>query len=402
MPENLAPTWDVVINGSIPLPEGVRALVQSLEVEASVDGSDELTIKALAYDPTGTVGARWAIVGSTLLAPGNFLTVYAGYQDGAGLKCLQRFRVVSQEVDYQAGNVPTVTIRAYSSLSRLAEATDARAWEGPIADSTIVQELAEAHGLELDADPTEERTKGRVKPRGESDLLFIRKLAVAAGYGPPVVRWDDDRKVDVLTFKAQYVDTSKALTFTLDPVEAGADLASGNLLSFRAALDLHGVPTHILVMGWDPAAQAPVVVTMAIGAEGQDPVILTGDQAKGYGITKGGSAFQAKALADSDDPRDRKLETLALPSTVDTVEDAIRWATRWINLRNAAFLTGEATILGHPDVWTGQVHRFQGLAEIHVGLWELLTARHRFGPGGYTVSLDLGRVLEDQSEPEEA
>lgn len=398
---SLAPAWDLMINGATLLPSGVKALIESVSVDANVDGADELVIVAKAYNPTGLPGERWALVGSTLLAPGNLATVYAGYADGDLPVALQRFRMVAEEVDYNAGDVPTVTFRGYSAAARLGEHTDARAWEGPISDSAIVEEIAAEHGLTVDVEATPTRDKGRHKKRGTSDLAFIRQLAVANGYGPPVVRYDEAADADILTFKAQTVDTSTALTFTHDPVEAEADVASGNLIRFRASLDLHGVPTQIVVGGFDPETQTPVVVTMKITDAGQDPVILTGTKAKPYKF-KGASEFQAKALADSDDPRKDVIETIALPSTVITVEDAVDWATRWVKLRAQAFLTGEAVILGNPSVWIGQVHTFQGLAPSHVGFWEVLGCRHTFDGNGYTTALELGRILEDAAEPEEA
>jgi len=401
MPGNLAPTWDLIVNGSKLVPDGIKALISTVEVDATVDGADELTIKGAAYDPTGTAAERWALVGSTILAPGNMVTVYGGYSDGDDLPtCLQRFRLVSLDVDYGEG-VPKVTIRGYSAEARLAEYTEARAWEGPVADSTIVQELADEHGITVDLETADERDEGRIKPRGTSDLAFLRQLATANGYGPPVVRYDEDADADVLAFKPQEVDSSSAYTFTHDPTIAEADRSTGNLLRFRASLDLHGVPTKLVVGGFDPDTQEPVVVTVQVSDAGQDPVILTGEDAADYEI-KGAGEFQARALADSDDPRSELTEALALPSTVVTVEDAVDYATRWAKLRWAAFQTGEATILGHPKVWIGQVHNFDGLAPIHVGLWEVLGARHTFTAQGYTTSLDVARVLEDQAEPEEA
>ena len=296
--DNLAPSWDLLINDSSLVPDGIKALIESVTVDATVDGADELTIVAKAYNPTGRPWDRWALVGTGLLAPGNRVTVYAGYLDGPDvLTCLQRFRLIAEEVNYAAGSVPTVTIRGYSAEARLAEYTEARAWEGPISDAVIVQELADDHGLEVDLEATAARDQGRIKPRGESDLVFLRKLATANGFGPPVIRFNDDTGADVLTFKAQAVDTSEALTFTHDVVEAEGPQASGSLLSFRAALDLHGVPTTVVVGGWDPDLQTPVVVTMKIGPEGQDPVILIGDDAAPYDL-HGASEYQARALGD--------------------------------------------------------------------------------------------------------
>lgn len=403
MSGNLAPAFELLINGSTPLPSGYMALISGVTVDSTVDGADELVITAQAYNPTGKPGSRWAFVGESILAPGNLVIVRAGYVDGTGLVALQRFRLIGEDTSYSAGGAPTVKIRGYSAEARLGETTTARAWEGPIADSDIVAELAEEHGLTVDGDSlvaTDTRDAGRIKPKGDSDLVFLRRLAVANGYGPPLVRYSEDLDADVLFFRPQ--TTGESLTFTHDVVEAEADLASGNLLTFQANLDLHGVPTSVEVTGWDPVTQEPVVVIMAIADAGQDPMILTGDAASraGYEL-KSGPEFQVRALSDSDDPRTEIVEAVAVP-TVTTVEEATAWATRWVKLRAMAFLTGSATILGNPKVWAGQVHTFQGLAPTHTGLWEVLGARHTFTASGYAVSMDLARVLEDSAEPEEA
>ena len=401
MSANLAPTWDLMINGSKLLPDGMKALVTGLVVDSTVDGADQLTITAHAYSPTAAPGDRWAMAGSSLLAAGNTVVVWVGYHDGADLPtALQRFRLVAEDIAYQGG-IPVVTIRGYSAEARLGEYTEARAWEGPIADSDIAQEIAEDHGLEFEIEATDSRDQDRHKPRGESDLVFLRKLATANGYGPPIVRYDADADVDRLYFAPTEADTSAALTFIHDPTEAEAELGSGSCLTFRASLDLHGVPTTIVVGGFDPDLQTPIVVTMKVADAGQEPMILVGDDAAPYEL-HGAGEYQAKALADSDDPRDELIESMALPSTIVDVEGAADWATRWVKLRAAAFLTGRATILGNPLVWAGQVHDFQGLAPHHVGLWEVMAAKHVLNGQGYTVALDLARVLEDANEPEEA
>lgn len=392
-----APAWDLKINGTAELSPELRSLVRSISVDAAADEADELLIVATAYRPTGTVADRWAWVGQRTLAPGNLVTVYAGY--GTELTALQRFRIVGERVVY-GGDGPTVEIRGLSAAARLAEYTQPRAWEGPISDGQIVEDIAADHGLTVDIEATPERTDGRIKPRGESDLVFLRRLCVANGYGPPSVRYDADSDADVLSFRPQVLDTAAAVTFVHDPALAGAD-GPGTCLDFSAQLDLHGVPSGIAVGGFDPTTQEPFVVTLAVTADGQDPVVLTDpDDVAPYELT-GGPQLQARALADSADPRADLVESVTLPATVATVDDAVVWAQRWVALRARAFLTGDATVLGDPALWVGQIHNFIGLAPTHEGLWEVTACRHDLGSGGYRTHLGLARVLTDQTEPTE-
>lgn len=401
---NLAPYFRIRINGSTELPAGYYALISSLTVEASADGADELVIRALAKDPTGKPGAGYRFLGETILAPGNLVTVEAGYSDGDPPVVLQRFRLHAEGATYPASGPPEVEIRGYSAAARLGEYTRPRAWKGPIADSQIAQEIAEAHGITVTVDslwPTDERQAGRVKAQGTSDLVFLHQIAVASGYGPPVIRYDPARDVDVLYFRPQRVDESAALSLVYDPSEAGGTMATGNLISFTPELDLHGVPTRVEVQGWDPAAQAPIVVIMELGEAGQDPTVLVGDATTraGYKITSG-SQMQARALADAQDPQGDRVESVPVPS-VTTVEDAKAWATRWIKLRNQAFMVARASTVGIPSLWTGQVHRVKGVASTHAGLWEVRRVRHQLTGQGYTCDLDLDRVLDRSAEPSE-
>jgi phage protein D len=401
---NLAPYFQILINGSTELTAGHYGLIQSLTVEASADGADELVIRALAKDPGGKPGASWKFLGENVLAPGNLVTVQAGYMDGDPPVMLQRFRIHAEAATYPSSGTPEVEIRGYSPEAALGAYTRPRAWKGPIADSVIVQEIAEAHGLTVTADSLEataERTGGRVKAKGTSDLVFLAQLAVANGYGSPIVRYDPDTDTDVLYFRPQVVDESKALALVYNPAEDGGTMTAGNLLAFAPELDLHGVPTRVEITGWDPAAQVPIVVVMELGADGQDPTVLTGEAtaAAGYKITSG-SQMQARALTDAQDPAGERVESVPVPS-VTTTEEAKAWATRWIKLRNTAFLAARGTTVGIPSLWCGQVHRISGVAPTHAGLWEVLRVAHRFGSSGYTCDLDFARVLDESAEPTE-
>lgn len=397
MADHLAPAWELVINGSTVLPDAYRALVTSVTVDANLDGAAELSIEADAWDPIDQV---FRFIGETVLAPGNLVTVRMGY--GAELETIQRFRIVREETSYPSGGTPKVRIVGYSAEADLGEATAPRTWEAPTVDSEIVREIAEAHGLEVTADSleaTSERQASRVKKKGVSDLVFLQQLAVANGYGPPQVRYDPDTDTDVLTFRSLQVDTGDVLTLVYNPFVAGSDAEAGNLLEFSPTLDLHGVPVAVEVTGWDQENQVAIVVIMRIEDGGQDPTVLTGEEAAGYKI-KSGSELRARALEDGKDATGDRIEYTPVPH-LRTVEDAIAWATRWIKTRNAAFLEGRASTLGIPTLWPGQVIGIEGVAESHAGLWHLTGVQHQIDGSGYRCNLDLERVLQEAAEPSE-
>ncbi len=400
--EGLAPTWELLINGAAALSPGYRALIRSITVDADVDGAAELLIEADAWDP---VDQCFRLAGENVLAPGNLITVRLGYA-GEDLVNVQRFRVVREETIYPENGTPNVRITAYSAETALGEATEPRSWPSPSTDSEIVRELAEAAGLTVTADSLEdtpERQASRVKAKGTSDLVFLQSLAVANGYGAPLVRYDPDLDADVLYFRPLKVDPAAELTLTYNVHLAGSALGSGNLLSFNPTLDLHGVPTAVEVTGWDADKQEAIVVIMRIEDAGQDPTILTGADAdqyrKAYKI-KGGSEMRARALQDGKAASAERTEYLAVPH-LRTVEDAVAWATRWIDTRNRAFLVANATTLGIPTLWPGQVHQVDGVADSHAGLWHVSGVKHAISGSGYRCDLALERVLVDAAQPTE-
>lgn len=400
MPDTFAPGWDLLLEtGEYLSGTGYRALVRQVQIEATIDGADELLIEALARDPTKGV---YRIMGETVLAPGNTVVAFAGY--GYNLLPLQRFTLLTEEGAYSEGGPPSVKIRGYSAEHRLGEYTAARSWAGPMADSEIVAEIADAHGLSYDGDTveaTDQRTRGRVKAKGTSDLTFLRQLAVANSFGPPIVRYDLDADADVLYWRALRLDDSEALTFTHNPHDSGSDAPTGTLRSFRPTIDLAGLPTKIEISGWDVEKQEPVVVTLEITDGGQDVQVLTGKaaQATGYKI-RSGSEMRLVQYAAGQDPDTEKRRALVVPQ-VTTVDEAVAWGRERLKTINSAAMTGRAVTLGDQTLWVPQVHRFEGLAQHHNGLWLFERCRHILDQSGYRCEADVVRVLEDMTEPTE-
>lgn len=393
-----APAWDLRVGG-VSLGERYRRLITRIRVEATLDGADELTIEASAWDEDAN---QPAILGETILGVGNQVVLYLGYGDN--LHALQRFRLVREEARYTAGALPTVTIRGYSAAKVLVDQQKARSYTAPVADSDIATDLADGYGWAVPAqaiEATTTRQASRVKKQGTSDWEWLRQLAVANSFGPPLIRYEESLDNEVLYFRTtSLANQTEIATFVHHPVLAGADTDYGTLLEFAPTLSLAQVPTHVEVVGWDPVKQVPVKVVMEITETGQESTVLTGqDVGKLSKPPKSGSELQVKVLSEAGSESEKREVLYA--GHVQTTDDAVSWASRWLRTRNQAFMVARAKTIGYELLWTGQIHRFEGLAPHHAGLWEVLQVTHEISSEGYTCDLDLARVLEEAATPTE-
>lgn len=397
-PDNLAPTWELEIGG-VRLLEDYRRLVTGIRCEATVDGADEIVIDAVAWDERSS---SFRILGETIFAAGNEAVFFVGY--AGSTRALQRFRLVREEARYGSDGPPTVTIRGYSTAHRLVESTRARSWPAGTADSDIALELAAEFGISVagsKVQATEPRTKARVKKAGDTDLAFLQQLAVANGYGEPIIRYDPDLGEDVLYFRSvSLADQAEMATFYWNPAVGGSEAPTGTCLSFAPTLSLAGVPTKIEVLGFDPVAQQPIKVVLEITEQGQESTVYRGGDVGTTAAPRSGSQLQVRVLAEGGKDQEKR-EVLSV-AHIQTTEDAVSWGTRWLRTRNQAFMVARATVVGYENLWVGQIHEFRGLAEPHNGKWEVLQCTHKFGDQGYVCDLDLARVLEQAAAPTES
>lgn len=400
-----APAWDLTINDTAKLTDRHRSLIRSMDVLASVDGADTLTIQAEAWDSLDGV---YRFAGETILGPGNYVKVYAGYT-GVPLRPLQRFQVISEEVDYAEDGVK-VNIRALSAAMYLVDYTQARKFPIGMTDSEIARAIAEDHGLliwgsSLEDTPPRVPDVGRVKTQGTTDLDFLKALAIANKFGPPYVRWDEGTDQDVLYFRTTRISDQPARArFVYNPPISGITGVSpqATCYKFNPILRIAGVPTAVQVIGWDPVAQEPIAVTVEITAEGQKTTILKGREVKNYPAEiKSGSQLQV-AILDSSKAADKtdKVEAFS-KMTLTTTDTAVEWAARWLDTRSRAFVTASARVVGWEDLWILQTHEWAGTAAVHEGLWEVQEVKHTLAPGPYVCDVELVRVLEEAATPQE-
>lgn len=384
----LAPAWDLEVGGRR-LGDGYRALVSRVSVEGSTDGADELTVEASAQDPDS---GAYRLLGETILGPGSLVVASMGYV--GGLEVLGRFRMVREEAEYPESGAPTVTLRGYSAEADLGARTKPWAVSGSVGISDVVRKVARDAGLTVTATSVEDvpakLSGGYAKKAGKSDLVALQELAAIAGLPNPWVRYDPVAKVDVLFFRRPNVRTqSRVARFWYDPTGSASGVRT--LRSFSPTLDLSGVPTKLELAGWDEAQQRAYLVVAEVGGA-QEPTILRGSEVASYQI-RSGAAVRAKALGSG---AGDAAERLAVPH-LRTEAEAVAFAKAWVSTRNLAFLTARAKVVGVPEVWPNTIHDFAGLAKHHAGLYLVDRAAHSIDASGYSLDLDLSRVVVEKA-----
>ena len=278
--------------------------------------------------------------------------------------------------------------------------TNARKYGSEVTDSQIVEEIASDAGVAwipgttLQATPP--RGGPRVKKKGTSDWDFVRKLAVANNFGNPYVRYSDEVGDDLMYFRGTNLnDQADQLLFLYDVWKASALQPTGNLLNFQPTLSLSSVPTSVRVSGWDQEQQQPIAVEVSITAQGQSTTIYRGEQVRDLPPHTNGTELLVQTLSTGGSAGRTLRPEEVSTSVVRTTSDAEEFARRWLRTRNLAFFVARAEVIGDPRVWVGQIHRFEGLADNHEGLYEVTAARHRISVSGYYILLDLTRVIEE-------
>lgn len=399
-----APAWALELSDGSFLSEARKGLVSSVTCKATNDAADELVLELSGWDSDAGV---YRFLGENILQAGNRVVLWGGY--GEDLEALQAFKITRVRGNYTGDGVG-VTIVGYSAEADLVENQSPRSFAGPISDSEIVTRIADDHGLLAfigdTLEETPQRERGRVKESGTTDFEFLRKLAVANGFGPPVIRWDPDQRGEVLYWRTSLVSHQDEIaTYRYNPWAAGGRERTGTLFSFAPELSLGGVPTKLVVLGWHEEAQEPIKVVLEMTRSGQESTIYVGEDERGPikapAWIKSGEQLAVAVLQEGKGRGRNSKDQVVATRTPKTPESAVAWAERWFETRRRAFMTGRASLLAYPKLWPGQFHWFDGLAPEHNGLWEFLDVTHRFDASGYTQDATVAYVLDEAAAPDQ-
>lgn len=394
------PRFDLEIRPDVFLGDDLMARISRMEVEATVDGADELQITAYPYDEDRK---GWLFGPGEPLAAGSEVVVWVGY--GTASWALQAFTISHRRGPTKAGEAPRLEIVGYSPESRMVAYEKPRSWKGPISDSYIVKEIADAYGFAHDAttiDETTMRLTGRTKPKGTDDWKFVRQLAYENGYGDPYVRWSPGARRYVFYWRQTSLrDQDEVATFRLVPESA----PRSTLLEFDASYDLEHAPASVEVVGWDATKGEAVRIRVTYDQGDQKAVLYRGKAAAGTidPRIRSGTQLQVATLKASGDAIGDRPEVLAVEggASLRDAGEIEAWAKRYLQARNRGFMTADATTVGYEKAWIGQVHNFEGIQPEFAGPYEALTVRHQFKSGVYRCHWELRALIKEQPIREE-
>jgi uncharacterized protein len=347
------PDFELEVDGR-PIPAELRAHVQSVRVEAGMEGADRLELAVanpglrfldrppleLDADVALAIGYR-----PTALAP-----MFAG-------------RVTGVEPSFPGSGMPVLAVSALGHLQRLSEGTKQRGFPYYLPDSVIATIVAAEHQLISipDAAATVASALNFItqRPRLQhksTDLEFLRMIAAEYGFD----MWVDG---DLLNFRL--------LLPGLPAPEA--ELVYGrSLLDFTPRLTSVGQVASVTVRVWVEA------IKLQVGVE----VSWEDDRL---------SVRVSPALFGGGGPS----ATVSIPDMpIDSPVDAVKWALGELRRRVNSRITARGTIVGAPALRVGDVVSIAGVGRTFSGSTYRLTAvTHSLDGEGYRTTFNARKEL---------
>jgi phage protein D len=343
-----APSIGVTVNGRA-LPATAASSIESVTVQDDVEALSMFTIVLNNWDAE-RLQVAWS--DSTLFALGSAVEISLGFVDD--LHKVMLGEITSLEPQFTAEREPTLTVRGYDHRHRLARGGKTRTFT-KMKDSAIAAQIAREAGLRAQATDSK-ITLPYVVQSNQTDLEFLRRRARICGFEIYV----RDR---VLHFRPPPIAAKPAVALALND----------DLTEFTARLSTLGQTGTATVRGWDVKQKAVVLGRATVG---QEAATMNG---RSSGPKAAQKAF-GKAATD----------TVDVP--VSTKAAADQMALGRYNEMALAYIQGEATCTGRPQLQAGMVVAIEGAGVTFSGHYYLTSVTHTVVPDeGYRTYLQLRR-----------
>ena len=328
LPPVYVPDFDVLLDGS-PLPTEMRASVQSVRFEASLQGADRVEIQI------ANPGLQF--LDNPLFSLKNGLELSIGYQPD-NIQHVFKGEISSVEANFPAAGMPTVTLTAHDFMFRLTEGSKQRSFPWYLPDSLIAVIVAGENFLLTEPDPAaavvgalnvfNQRPRSQYK---QTDFELMRQIATQYGFD----MWVDG---DFMNFKFLLPGVPGAqveLHWGESLVEFAPKYTSiGQLIAVGVKVWIQEIKTELIVQAtWDGDSIGVRVMPALLGE--MDEVI---------------------------EP------TLSLPDIpLDNPVDAITWVLGDLRRRINNRTTGKGVAVGDPRLQVGQVVALTGIGSTFSG-----------------------------------
>lgn len=250
--------------------------------------------------------------------------------------------ITALEPDFREGMNSQLIVRGYDKLHRLYRETKSRAFENQ-KDSDVANKIAQDAGLQAEVESTTTVYK-HLYQHNQTDLDFLMQRAWRIGYECFV---DDDK-----LFFRKPPDPSGGVTLTWGQ----------ELLSFRPRMTLAEQVDEVIVKGWNPDDQQPIV-----GRSNNGSLYPQISESRNGAQWAGSFGTGKKIIVDQ---------------TVMNQAEADLLAAARLDEVSGAFVQAEGEAFRRPDIRAGRAVDLQGLGDRFCGSYLVTSVTHRFTASG--------------------
>ncbi len=321
----------------------------SATVSEDLEAPGMFELKFATWDFTKQV-FTW--IDQDLFTLGALVEIQMGYEKG--LKTVMVGEITGLEPEFEEDTTPVLVVRGHDLRHRLMRGRKTQSFT-QMKDSDIVSQIARDQGLTSKAKDTKIKLE-YVLQHNQTDWEFLQERAARIGY---------ELMIDNKTLYYRPHDNGQQKVFTLNYRE--------DLISFLPRLSTMTQVSQVQVQGWLPQEKKSVFGKAAAGQEGE----------KMGGKTSGAKAVQ-KAF-------DKSSYTL-VSQPVSSKAEADQMALGQFQDDVMAYITGEGTCHGIPDLRIGKVIEIAGVGKRFSGLYYLSATEHHYGQeDGYKTSFTVRR-----------
>lgn len=445
-----SPVYKLLVDGT-ELKRDYTRLITGIHVHGTFDGATDLTIGFNGIDPETM---DYAVMDQRLMLPGREVQLWLGY--GAASYQVGRF-VIQTMTPHFGRDGARYELKAVDRLADLMRNKQAELVNGVLTNTEAIGRFIEERypWLGYLLSPGTTKAGDRFKRMGDSDLLWLKYMALADGFAYPRImtreQWAllqkkvservDGNPVAVLSALALSKVRDHMLVYApLSDLYSLSDRytfhcgprGECDLDTFDPTFSADGIPVAVEVYGWTRflGARKLVKVIVEYGESGptlvditdeweQDawarqqkirPEIKSGGHLKLYTLSEqeranvtGGqttvTGLGGKPMKVAAERLDREIMN-GDGDLIATDEDVVTFAKRWFLKRAASYLQasfGMSNLPGSESVWPNQVHGFVGMPAMYAGLYAIKTVDHHIDEsGGHTVRGTCQKLVEEK------
>ncbi len=331
----------VTVDGT-PLPPAIYRELIDARVEQSVHVPDRFSLRF--RDPT------FDLVDSESFGIGRAIEIIV--EDGQRQVSVVRGEVTAMAIEEGAGGRHELVVSGLDRAHRLARGPKVRTFTNK-SDQEVVQEIAFEAGLDVDIDDSVRLTHEYLLQRG-TDYAFLGERARAIGYSWWV--------------------SGETLHFKKEPkLESGPTLCYGaDLVRFRVRASCAEAAAKVVVRGWDPDSQQPIVAS--VNMNGSDDAAMGTDASLGSAAVSGAANFG------------KDIERGTGSVGVRDVTEANALARSLATAATTEYMVARGEAVGNPSLRAGTEVEVKGVGERLSGHYILTSVEHVLGAGRQYVT----------------